>query len=423
MGAAALTRPDPATFGHGPRKPVSGEPMTDATPIRLKPRHDTRVAQGHPWVFSNEIDGDIKQIPPGGTVDVLDAKGKFLGRGYGNPNSLITVRIVSRRRKEDIDSPWFYADRIREAAALREAIWPGRTSCRLVFSEGDGLPGLVIDRYGDALAVQITTLGMEVRKDALRTAIETVLAPSCAVLRNDAAVRGLEGLPQVRETWWGEVPESVVIDELGVRFAVPLLGGQKTGHFFDQAENKRWAAPLCRGRTVLDVYANTGGWALHALAAGATHATTVDSDAGNRERTLHNATLNGVADRITAIAAEGKDTLGKLVAAGERFGAVVLDPPAFAKQRKAAAAALKGYREINGLGLMLVDHGGFLFTSSCSYHVHEDRLLEEIASAARDAGRTLRLVRRGEQAADHPVAPRVPETRYLKSFAFQVLVG
>ena len=397
--------------------------MSEPHVVRLKPQHDKRVAAGHPWVFSNEIDGDVRAIPPGGAVDVFDSKGKFLGRGYGNAASLIAVRILSRRRKEDIDHPSFYADRLREAAQLRADVYPGRASCRLVFSEADDLPGLIVDRYGDVLAVQINTLGMEVRKPALETALREVFGASAAVLRNDAAVRGLEGLPQNREVWFGEPPEEVEIDEHGVRFLVPLLGGQKTGHFFDQADNKRAAATLCRGRSVLDVYANSGGWALHALKAGATHAVTVDSDAGNQQRTLRNALLNGVADRIEAIAAEGKKTLQGFVATGRRFGAVVLDPPAFAKQRKAAGMALKGYREINALGMMLIDHGGYLFTSSCSWHVMEDRFLDELHHAAREAGRVLRLVHRGEQASDHPVLPHVPETRYLKSFTFRVLVG
>lgn len=397
--------------------------MPEAHALKLRPHHDRRVAAGHPWVFSNEIDGDVTAIPPGGVVDVFDSRGKFLGRGYGNPKSLIAARILSRRRKEDIDHPSFYADRLRDAVALREAVYPGRRSLRLVYSEGDGLAGLVIDRYGDALSVQITTLGMEVRRPLLEAAIREVLQPSCAVLRNDAGVRGLEGLPQGREVWFGEPPEEVVVDEGGVSFAVPLLGGQKTGHFFDQYENKRYAAEICRGRTVLDVYANTGGWALHALRAGATSAVTVDSDPGNTERTLRNAMRNGVVGRIEAICGEGKRTLQEMVSSGRRFGAVVLDPPAFAKQRKAVPSALKGYREINQLGLMLVDHGGFLFTSSCSFHVLEDRFIDEIMAAAREAGRTLQLVRRGEQAADHPMLPAVPETRYLKSLAFRVLVG
>ncbi|HMV66033.1 MAG TPA: class I SAM-dependent rRNA methyltransferase [Myxococcota bacterium] len=397
--------------------------MSDPVAVKLRPHHDRRVAAGHPWVFSNEIEGDVRALPAGGAVDVFDARGKFLGRGYANPQSLIAVRVLSRRRKEDIDHPSFYADRLRQALALREAVYPGRRSQRLVFSEGDGLPGLVIDRYGDALAAQITTLGMEVRRPQLEAAIREVLDPVGVVLRNDAAVRGLEGLPQGREVWFGEPPDEVVVDEGGVSFAVPLLGGQKTGHFFDQYENKRFAAGLCRGRSVLDVYANTGGWALHALAAGARSAVTVDSDAGNAERTLRNAMRNGVVDRLEAVCAEGKRTLQEYVQAGRRFGAVVLDPPAFAKQRKAVSSALKGYREINTLGLTLVEHGGYLFTSSCSYHVLEDRFLDEVMAAADTAGRTLQLIRRGEQAYDHPMLPGVPETRYLKSLAFRVLVG
>jgi 23S rRNA (cytosine1962-C5)-methyltransferase len=240
------------------------------------------------------------------------------------------------------------------------------------------------------------------------------------VLRNDAKVRELEGLTTGREAWLGEAPDEVVFDELGVRFALDVLGGQKTGHFFDQADNKRAAAPLCRDRDVLDVYANTGGWALHALAAGARSAVVIDSDAGNCARAVANAARNGFTGRLEAVAAEAKRTLQGLVAEGRRFGAVVVDPPAFAKQRKAAGAALKGYREINGLAAMLVEEGGFLFSSSCSWHVEEDRFLEAVVGGARDAGKRLLLVRRGEQAADHPVLPTAPETRYLKSFTFRV---
>lgn len=394
--------------------------MSDLPLVRLKPKHDGRVAAGHPWVFSNEIDGDFRALPAGGAVDVIDAKGKFLGRGYANPRSLITVRLLSRRRREAIDSAAFYAQRLREAVALREAVYPGRTSMRLVFGESDGLPGLVIDRYADVLAVQINTLGMEVRKPQLAEAIQQVLAPRAAVLRNDAKVRELEGLTTGREPWFGDVPGEVAFDELGVRFALDVLGGQKTGHFFDQADNKHAAAPLCRDRTVLDVYANTGGWALHALAAGARSAVVIDSDADNCARAVANGARNGFDGRLEAIAAEAKKTLQQLVAEGRRFGAVVIDPPAFAKQRKAAGAALKGYREINALASMLVEEGGFLFSSSCSWHVEEDRFLEAVVGGAHDAGKRLLLVRRGEQAADHPVLPAAPETRYLKSFTFRV---
>lgn len=387
--------------------------------LRLRAKHDQRVRNGHPWVFSNEIDGDVKALPPGGTVDILDAKGAFLGRGYANPASLIAVRLLSRRR-EDVDHPAFWAQRIRDAVQYRATVQPGRRSLRLVHAEADGLPGLVVDRYGDWLAVQLTTLGTESRRELIAGALREVVEPHGAVLRSEGRARQLEGLDEERGPWFGDPPEHVDIDEHGVAFRVDLLGGQKTGHFYDQAENRRIAGSLCRGRTVLDVYANGGGWALHALHHGATSAVCIDKSTECAERMVVNADLNGVADRMQIVAAEGKATLQQLVAESARFGAVVLDPPAFAKQRKAAGSALRGYREINALGMTLVEPGGLLFTSSCSYHVQEDRLLDEIAKAARQTGRRLRLFRRGDQAPDHPVLLDVPETRYLKSYAFQV---
>jgi 23S rRNA (cytosine1962-C5)-methyltransferase len=276
----------------------------------------------------------------------------------------------------------------------------------------------VIDRHGDVLAVQITTLGMEVRKELLGQAIREVFEPSAAVLRSEGRNRQLEGLDDERAVWFGAPPEHVDIDEYGVTFRVPLLGGQKTGHFYDQADNRRFAGGLCRGLRVLDVYANGGGWALHALRNGASAAVAVDKSAEACAMMRTNAELNGVA--LDVIEAEGKRTLQDLLQAGQQFGAVVLDPPAFAKTRKAAGSALRGYRDINALGMGLLEPGGLLFTSSCSYHVHEDRFLEALTQAAGDAGRRLRVVRRGEQSPDHAIDPTVPETRYLKSWAFTV---
>jgi 23S rRNA (cytosine1962-C5)-methyltransferase len=387
--------------------------------VRLRPKHDQRVKNGHPWVFSNEIADDVAQLPTGGAVDVFDAKGAFVGRGYANPRSLISIRLLSRMRKEDIDSAVFFAGRIREAVAYRESVYPGRRSLRLVHAEADGLPGLVIDRFDDVLSVQVTTLGIETRKEALRAALNEVLAPRGAVLRAEGRMRELEGLGDDRGLWFGDVPETVDIDELGVKYRVTPLGSQKTGHFYDQAENRRFAGSLCKGRTLLDVYSNTGGFALHALVQGAKSATCVDLSAENIERAQLNAQLNGV--KLEGLVAEGKATLEQMVAAGKRFGAVSLDPPAFAKTRKVAAKALVGYRDINALGLALVDEGGFLFTSSCSFHVQEERFVEAIHEAAQRAGRRIRMVRRGEQAPDHPVATAIPESRYLKSLVFHVL--
>jgi len=393
----------------------------DIPVVRLRQNRDKRARSGHPWVFSNEVADDVKSLPRGGTVDVVDHRGAFLGRGYANPNSLICVRLLSRTRT-DVDHPSFYAERLRSALGFRQAMFPDRHSLRLVHAEGDGLPGLVIDRYGDYLAVQLTTLGMEHRRAVLEEAIKAVFEPAGAVFRSQGRARSLEGLDDEVSVWFGEPPDHVDIDENGVTFRVPLLAGQKTGHFFDQATNRRFARELCVGRTVLDVYSNTGGWALHALHAGATHAIAVDKSEHCCHAMLDNAELNLFHDKFEAWQGEGRKVLQTLVDENRRFGCVVLDPPAFAKQRKAANSALRGYRDINTLGMTLVEPGGFLFTSSCSYHVEEDRFVAELQAAARKARRRLRLVRRGEQAADHPVRPEIPETRYLKSYAMQVLV-
>ena len=388
--------------------------------VRLKPRQDRRARSGHPWVFSNEIDGNVASLPPGGLVDLTTANGKFLGRGYANPKSLIAVRILSRNRHADLTTPEFYARRIEAALNYRTAVYPNRTAYRLINAEADGLPGLIVDRFNDILSVQITTLGMEARKDLLESALKRVLSPKGAIFRNDSPIRTLEGLEMEKGLWFGDVPETVDIDEHGVQFRVHLIGGQKTGHFFDQADNRHFAGKLCNGLDVLDVYSNSGGWGLHALKHGAKRVIFVDKQEACCEQIETNVALNGFEDRAVILCDEGKRTLEGLLKQGVRFDAVNLDPPAFAKQRKAANSALKGYREINKIGLSLVKPGGYLFTSSCSYHVHEDRFVEAVQLAAQDAGRSLQIIRRGEQSADHPTRPEVPETRYLKSYAFQV---
>jgi 23S rRNA (cytosine1962-C5)-methyltransferase len=371
-------------------------------------------------VFSNEIEGSIASLPLGGLVEVTTANGKFLGHGYANPNSLIAVRILSRNRSADLSQVGFFTRRIEGALKLRQRLYPGRTAYRLISSEADGLPGLVVDRFNDVLSVQINTLGMEHLKELIKTALQTVLNPSGAIFRNEASVRELEGLPREKGLWFGEVPDFVDIDEFGVKFRVQLLEGQKTGHFFDQADNRLFAGKLCRDLSVLDVYSNSGGWGLHALKHGAKEVIFVDKQEACCEQIEANVALNGFEDRAVILCDEGKKTLEALITKGMRFDAVNLDPPAFAKQRRAANSALKGYREINRLGLNLVKPGGFFFTSSCSYHVHEEKFIEAVQKAAQDAGKALQMIRRGEQGSDHPTRPEVPETRYLKSYAFQV---
>ncbi len=388
--------------------------------VHVSARGAKRLKSGHPWVFANEIKESVRDLPAGGTVDVHAPTGGFIGRGYANAKSLIAIRLLTRSKRQDIDDAQFYIAKLRSALSYRERVYPDRQSLRLVHAEGDGLPGLVIDRYGDALAVQLTTLGMECRKEVLQEALNVVFKPSGAVLRNDSAVRKLEGLPLERTDWFGDVPESVDVDEFGVKFRIALHAGQKTGHFFDQADNRRFAGSLCKGGRVLDVYANTGGWALHALHNGAKEAIVVDKSESTCGLAAANADLNGFGEQMQVINDEGKKTLQYIVSAGERFDAVVLDPPAFAKTKKVVQSALRGYTEINALGLTLVRPGGFFFPSSCSYHVSEEDYLRTVHTAALEVGRTLRIVRRGQQSADHPVVPGIPETRYLKSFAIHV---
>ncbi len=374
-----------------------------------------KVRPGHPWVFANEIlDPPVARLIPGETVRVEDPHGRPLGVGYANPRSLITIRLCGL--DADIDSPAFYADRLRAALKMRQEILPGRRSYRLCAGEADGLPGLLIDRYEDVLSIQITSLGMDQRKDHLRQAIEEVIQPRAVVLRNDVGLRTLEGLPLEKLLWWGEQTGAVRFEENGAPFEVDLLEGQKTGFFFDQAENRAWAAQRCAGARVLDVFAYVGAFAVQAMRAGATEAIAVDSSALACQWTRRNAELSGV--EVKTMEQDAKDAMSAL--GDQRFDIVSVDPPAFAKSRKTAAAALVGYRNINAQAMKLVRPGGLLFASSCSHHIHPERFAETMVEAAERARREIVLVRRGGQAPDHPILPGVPETEYLKHLVFLV---
>ena len=387
----------------------------------LNRRGAKRVRAGHPWVFANEIDGDVKSLPMGGLVDVASPEGAFLGRGYSNPRALVAVRILSRNKTQNIELPGFYAARIREAVQLREQLWPGRTACRIVDGEGDGLPGLVLDRYDDVVVAQFTTLGMQERADAIRAALVDVIPVRGALLRHDARVRARESLSQEIVPWFGEVPDELVIDEFGVKFQVRPREGAATGHVFAQSENRRFFAGLCGDRSVLDVYANSGGFGLHSLAAGARRVTFVEKVADRCAQIEANRTLNGVAeDRVQIVQDEARRTLMAMLPQGMRFGAVVLDPPPFAKTKKTASSGMRGYREMNSIAMQLVTPGGFFATGTSSQFAFEDRFLDDLQLAARTAGLRLKMIRRGEQCADHPVLPGVPETRRLKHYVFQV---
>ncbi len=373
---------------------------------------------GHLWIYRGEIariDGDPVD---GDAVAVLSASGHLLGTGLLNTRSLITVRLCTSA-DTDLDEA-FFRGRLERALALRAAIAPGDAACRLVYGEGDLLPGLIVDRYADLLVVQTLTLGMDRRKEMLARLLADLVNPRGIFARNDPAVRRLEGLP--RETGWlvGGGATDVEIEEQGLRFIVDVARGQKTGFFLDQRENRAHLASLAAGGTVLDCFAYTGAWSLHAAGGGAVSVTGVEISADATDLANRNAELNALGGRCRFERANAFDELRRLSRAHARFDMVILDPPAFVKTKEALAGGLAGYKEINLRALKLLPPGGWLVTCSCSYHVDEPSLQETVAAAARDAGRWLRLVESRSQARDHPVHPAMPETRYLKCLVCEV---
>ncbi|MDE2070339.1 MAG: class I SAM-dependent rRNA methyltransferase [Gammaproteobacteria bacterium] len=389
-------------------------------PLILKKNAHRRLRTGHLWVFSNEV--DIARTPltafvPGDAVEIREHGGRFLGSGYVNPNSLICARILSRDERHPPDRAWL-VQRLNLALALRTRLYP-QPFYRLVFGESDGLPGLVVDRYGEVLVAQITTAGMERMKDDIVAALAEVLKPAGIMWRNDVSIRELEGLPLYVDTAYGTVPERAIVEEHERKFEVALAGGQKTGWFFDQHDNRGRLARYVSGRRVLDVFSYVGAWAIQALAWGAHEALCMDSSASALALAEHNAALNGV--RVGVHKADAFDGLRALHAAGEKFDVVILDPPAFVKRKKDLAAGRDAYRRLNQLGMQLLAHDGLLISCSCSHHLPADELLAAIQSAARHVNREAQLLERGAQAADHPVHPAIPETAYLKAFFVRVL--
>ncbi|MGH8445464.1 MAG: class I SAM-dependent rRNA methyltransferase [Solimonas sp.] len=382
-------------------------------PIKLKAREERRLRAGHLWVYSNEIEAgpEFRNIEPGSLCRVLDSRGKPLGLGYINPRTLLAVRILSGNAEATIDRVWFER-RLRAALALRERLY-SEPYYRLVYGEADGLPGLVIDRYGDVLVVQITTAGIERLKATLLEALHEVLRPRGILLRNDTGARELEGLPQDNETI-GEIAEPLEIREEGLRYALSLASGQKTGFFYDQRDNRSRLARYVRGRSVLDVFSYVGAWGLRALRDGAASAACLDSSQVALDAAQASAALNGLS--LETIRDDALAGLKALRAAGRQFDVVIVDPPALIKRRKDFEAGLEHYAALNRAALHLLTADGILVSCSCSHHLAADDLQRILLREARQAGRRLRLLEQGAQGPDHPVHPAIPETRYLKAF-------
>jgi 23S rRNA (cytosine1962-C5)-methyltransferase len=380
--------------------------------IRLHKDHERRLLLGHPWVFSNEVAGDLRQYEPGSLVDVYAHGGTFLGRGYINPRSLIAVRLLTHHR-EPIDNA-FFQRRLETAWQRRERLFPGQQSYRLVYSEGDLLPGLIIDRYQDHLVLQTLTLGMELRTELICEALESLCHPQAIVARNDVGIRALEGLPSEKKLLRGSAHTPLEIWEDDLRFRVDPWEGQKTGFYLDQRENRCALRPFLRGERVLDAFCYTGAWALHAARAGAVRVLGVDASARAIQCAQEHASQNGLQDACQFAVADVFEYLKQADARRERFDCIVLDPPAFVKSRSKMREGLHGYWEINRRALRLVKPGGYLISCSCSYHVDPETFRMTLARAARAARRTALLIEMRSQGRDHPVVLPLSEAAYLK---------
>lgn len=379
--------------------------------LHLAKNQERRIRSGHPWVFSNEIESIEGSPESGGEVLVQDHRGGVVGIGLYNPRSLIAARLFARRERP-IDADLF-RERIRAARSLRDRIYPVETTYRLVYSEGDFLPGLIVDRYGDYLGVQSLTAGIEARLDLVLDVLQETMSPAGIVCRRDAPGRAYEGLPLLEPIERGEVPERVDAPFQGFVITVDLRTGQKTGEFLDQRDNRMRVAREAVGRRVLDLYCYSGLFSLHCAAAGAASVLGVDRSGPALERARENARRNAPTRALEFRGEEVESFLRAAVAAEERFGMIILDPPALVKSRKALQEGLRKYAQLNAAALRLLEPEGVLATATCSHHVDAPVFLDVLRAAAKDAGQPLRVVEVLGQSRDHPVLLAARETSYL----------
>ena len=382
-----------------------------AVTLHLAKNQERRIRSGHPWVFSNEIEAIDGTPEAGGEVRVEDHRGQVVGVGLYNPSSLIAARLFARRERP-IDADLF-RERIRAALALRERVYPVESTYRLVYSEGDFLPGLIVDRYGDYLGVQSLTAGIERRLDLVLDVLQEVMTPAGMVCRRDSPARAYEELPLLDPVERGSVPEHVDAPFQGFVLTVDLRTGQKTGEFLDQRENRPRVARESVGRRVLDLYCYTGLFSLQCAAAGASSVLGVDRSAPAIERARVNAQRN-VPDRpVEFRAGEVEAALRAFAEESDRFGMIILDPPALVKSKKALPEGLRKYAQLNAAALRLLEPGGVLATATCSHHVDAPLFLDVLRTAAKDAGQPLRIIEVLGQSRDHPVLLAARETAYL----------
>jgi 23S rRNA (cytosine1962-C5)-methyltransferase len=388
--------------------------------VILKKNEDRRILRGHPWIFSNEIREIIGQPAIGDVVEALSAAGKILGVGFFNPHSLIAVRLLSSHIEEI--TPAFMLSRLERAAQLRRNVYPDCDAYRVVHGEADFLPGLIVDRFHDHLAVQTLSYGMDAQLPILCDILEELFHPAAIIERNDSPLRTMEGLPSRRGVLRGNAAESVTIRENSIEYTIDPLGGQKTGFFLDQKENRAMIGRWSKDGHVLDCFCNEGGFALNAARGGASSVLGVDSS----QEAVQAATANSDRNSLRNVRFEREDAfsaLDRLAGQGAAFDMVILDPPSFSRNKKGVPAARQGYRDLHARALRVISVGGYLASASCSHHIEPEAFLDDIMAAARKTGRRLQLLEWRGASPDHPTLPTVPETGYLKFGLFRVFAG
>ncbi len=385
--------------------------------LYLKKNEDKRLRKGHLWVFSNEVDtkrSPLDQFAAGDLVVIKDCNGKSLGSAYINPNTLVCARLISRKPSQKMGGN-FFKDRISNALALRERLFD-KPYYRLIFGESDGLPGLVIDRFGSVLSVQITTAGMEKQKEILVTTLIELLSPESIILKNENSQRQLENLSQKTEVIYGTLPETLIIEENNALFQLNVVDGQKTGWFYDHRNSRAQAAKLAKDQRVLDLFSYSGAWGIPAAMAGASEVTCVDSSESALTLAQSSAELNNVQDKMHFVRSDVFDFLKQARENNAHYDIIILDPPALIKRKKDFKAGYEAYRRLNHLALQVLSKNGILVSASCSHHLTKSNLHEILRSSARHIDRHLVFFATGSQGPDHPVHPSIPETEYLKTY-------
>jgi 23S rRNA (cytosine1962-C5)-methyltransferase len=395
------------------------------TTVLLKPGEADRIVAGHPWVYSNEIQRITTQPADGDLVQVKDSRQRLLGSGFFNSKSKIAVRILSLERIEANES--FFEERIRAALAIRKKHLPAATSFRVVNAESDFLSGLIVDKYEDVLVVQISSLGMDQRKSLIVAVLQKIFSPRAILERSDMASRKFEGLSEANGILVGELNGPVSVNLNGLKFETDLVGGHKTGMYLDQQANYQAVSQFAGSGQVLDCFSFLGGFGLHAARAGAAHVHLLDQSADAIEASKRNTAANGLTEKCSFETVNVFDWLKANTAVKPhervipRFDCIILDPPSFTRNRASVPDALRGYKEIHLRALKLLKAGGTLATFCCSHHVSAELFQDTLLSAAYDTRRILRRVATYSQSPDHPIIPMIPETEYLKGFAFEVV--